>query len=264
MSNISVIIPMFNARNTINRAIRSVFCQTYSGSVEVIVINDGSTDDSLDLVNGIDQIPSNYTLQIISQNNKGVSAARNLGIRIACSDWVCFLDSDDEWLPEKLSSQVKILKSSPEIDFLGCNLYGQEYRFFWKKEKPLMKVKLWELLLKMHPQTSTAIVRKNVLLNVGLYNESMRHAEDGDLWIRICSTHSFWFSTDSLVVYDGGKRGFGGIGLAGNIEKMHDGELFTLRNLLSKKTISVTAYLFFSLYYKIKYLRRKLLIFIKP
>lgn len=261
MVDISVIIPLYNADKTIERAVKSVLSQTFGGVIEIIIVNDGSTDDSLHIVNSIKQIPNNRILRVICQNNKGVSAARNLGIKKAVSSWIAFLDSDDEWLPEKLTIQMQILADNPHIDFLGCNLLNQEYTFFWKKQSPLMHVKLWELLLKMHPQTSTAIVRKSVLLDAGLFNESMRYAEDGDLWVRICAyTGHFYFSTDSLVVYDGGKRGFGGTGLAGNIVKMHFGEMLTLKRLLKSQSISYWKYIFFYLYYNLKYFRRKLLL----
>lgn len=261
MPDVSVIIPLYNANKTIKRALESVFSQTYDGMIEIIVVNDGSTDNSLDIVNNIKQIPFNCILRVLNQKNRGVSSARNLGIKNANSFWICFLDSDDEWLPEKLSIQMRILKNNPQIDFLGCNLLNQEYNFFWKKQSPLMQVKLWELLLKMHPQTSTVIVKKSVLLDVGLYNESMRYAEDGDLWIRICNySKSFYFSTESLVIYDGGKRGFGGVGLAGNIKKMHEGEMCTLKRLLKNKLILYREFVFFYIYYNLKYFRRKILL----
>lgn len=259
--DVSVIIPLYNASKTIKRALESVFFQTYDGRIEIVIVNDGSTDNSLDIVSNIQHMPSNCILKIINQKNRGVSSARNLGIKNATSSWVCFLDSDDEWLPQKLSIQMQILKNNPQIDFLGCNLLNQEYNFFWKKQSPLMRVKLWELLLKMHPQTSTAIVKKNILLKVGLYDESMRYAEDGDLWVRICNySNSFYFSTESLVIYDGGKRGFGGVGLAGNIKKMHEGEMFTLKRLLKKKIILYRVFVFFYIYYNLKYCRRKILL----
>lgn len=259
--NVSVVIPMYNAESTILRAINSVFMQDYDGIIEVIVINDGSTDGSLSIVTSISDIPINCTLEVLNQRNRGVSSARNLGIEKASFDWICFLDSDDEWLPHKLSSQVLVLKTNPFIDFLGCNLLHQEYNFFWKRSKPLMKIKWWELLLKMHPQTSTVIVRKKVLQDIGMYDENMTHAEDGDLWIRICLNYNFYFSTKSLVIYDNGKSGFGASGLAGNISKMHYGTLYTLRKLKEKHQLSQTQYLLFHIYYIIKYYRRKIILF---
>lgn len=261
MADISVVIPLYNASKTIERAVKSVLSQTFDGVIEIIIVNDGSTDDSLNVVNSIKQIPDNRILQVISQDNRGVSAARNLGIKKALASWIGFLDSDDEWLPEKLAIQMQILIDNPHIDFLGCNLLNQEYVFFWKKQSSLMRVKLWELMLKMHPQTSTAVVRKSVLLEVGLFDESMRYAEDGDLWIRICNySKSFYFSTDSLVVYDGGKRGFGGPGLAGNMIEMHLGEMNTLKKTLKSRSISYWKFIFFYMYNNLRYLRRKFLL----
>lgn len=254
---VSVIIPMYNAQNTILRAIRSVFAQEYNGKIEIVIVNDGSIDNSLLVVNSVSNIPINCTLLVFNQKNKGVASARNLGITNASFDWICFLDSDDEWLPNKLFSQVNILNENTSIDFLGCNLLHQEYHFFWKKCKPIMKVKWWELLLKMHPQTSTAIVRRKVLLKIGMYDENMTHAEDGDLWVRICLNYNFYFSIDSLVIYDNGKKGFGALGLAGNVSKMHEGTLYMIKKLKEKQFLSKTQYLFFYIYFNAKYIRRK-------
>lgn len=259
-ASVSVIIPMYNAQYSILRAIQSVFFQDYDGKIEIIIINDGSTDNSLCIVNSITNIPANCFLLIFSQINKGVASARNLGISKASFDWICFLDSDDEWLPNKLSAQIAILNKNPSIDFLGCNLLHQEYHFFWRKSKSLVKVKWWELLLKMHPQTSTAIIRKSILLEVGMYDETMTHAEDGDLWIRICLKSNFYFSTDSLVIYDSGKRGFGATGLAGDIQKMHNGTLYMIQKLKKQLSISRIQYFSFYIYFTIKYIRRIIII----
>ena len=103
-NSISVVIPVFNRKQLIERSINSVINQTYPPD-EIIVIDDGSIDGTYDL------IKKNYPQVIlIHQENKGVSAARNVGITIAKGKWIAFLDSDDEWFPEKLEEQINYLK----------------------------------------------------------------------------------------------------------------------------------------------------------
>ena len=103
-NSISVVIPVFNRKQLIERSINSVINQTYPAD-EIIVIDDGSIDGTYDL------IKKNYPQVIlIHQENKGVSAARNVGITIAKGKWIAFLDSDDEWFPEKLEEQINYLK----------------------------------------------------------------------------------------------------------------------------------------------------------
>ena len=105
---IATIIPTFNRKHTLQRAIDSVYGQKYISN-EIIIIDDGSTD-------GTDEWIKKKYPQIIflSQSNSGVSSARNLGIKAARSEWIALLDSDDEWLPEKLQKQVKSIESNPE------------------------------------------------------------------------------------------------------------------------------------------------------
>ena len=116
---ISVIIPMYNAGKTIVRALESVRNQTYKAQsyepLEIIVINDGSTDRSLQVVNRYMQEHPEMDITIIDKPNGGVSSARNAGFRQATGQWLALLDSDDQWLPNKMEVQMKILEEHPEI-----------------------------------------------------------------------------------------------------------------------------------------------------
>ena len=106
---VSVVIPTYNRLSVLPRALDSVFGQTLP-ALEVIVVDDGSTDGTADWVR------ANYPkARVIEQENRGVSAARNTGIRESCGQWLAFLDSDDSWLPKKLHEQVQALGLEPEI-----------------------------------------------------------------------------------------------------------------------------------------------------
>ena len=107
--NISVVIPTYNRKHTLPRAIASVLNQTLQPT-EIIMVDDGSTDGTADWIQ--ETYPR---INPIRQSNKGVSAARNIGIKSAKCDWIALLDSDDEWLPDKLERQVEAFNQNPGI-----------------------------------------------------------------------------------------------------------------------------------------------------
>ena len=103
MFNISVIIPTYNRKSFLINAIDSVFNQTYQ-NLELIIIDDGSSDKT------IEYIKKKYSkIKICKQSNKGVSSARNKGIKLSSNNWIAFLDSDDRWHPKKLENQINYL-----------------------------------------------------------------------------------------------------------------------------------------------------------
>ena len=110
ISQVSVIIPTFNRVHTLRRAIDSVIAQTYE-AYSIVVVDDGSTDGTSEMINEL--YPQ---LIFIKQDNRGVSAARNTGIKSIDAEWIAFLDSDDEWLPEKLERQMNTLNKNSAMN----------------------------------------------------------------------------------------------------------------------------------------------------
>lgn len=257
---ISVIIPMYNSQRTILRALESVYGQSYEGSKEVIVIDDGSNDNSLELVKIYKEKNKCDNLIIIEKENGGVSSARNAGLKIAKGHWIALLDSDDEWLSNKLDVQIKFLSQNRYIDFLGCNLVGKKFNIPFKNNLLPRRISTKDMLYKMHPQTSTVIFKSDILHKVGFYDETLRYGEDGNLWLRICHNFNCWFIPNQLVIFDGGKKGYGGAGLSGNLKEMQKG----CRNLnllaLNQRDITRIEYLLLALYTELRYIRRKLLV----
>lgn len=134
-SKISVVVPMYNSRDTIVPCVQSVVDQTYKDLITIIVVNDGSKDDSLGVLEAaFNNLPENRVLTIINKENGGVSSARNMGIKAAQTEWVAFLDSDDIWFPEKLEKQFEVIAENPDVFFIGCNRNGEVYPFFWKEK----------------------------------------------------------------------------------------------------------------------------------
>ncbi|MCI5197042.1 MAG: glycosyltransferase family 2 protein [Candidatus Electrothrix sp. AW5] len=259
---ISVVIPMYNAKKTIAKCIDSVLSQTYQGEMELIVINDGSSDGCEKTVQ--EYISSNKTsipIKLINKKNGGVSSARNMGIREAAGEWIALLDSDDIWYPEKLEKQVNEINLNETIKFIGTNRDKDPYPYFGKSKNKLYTLNAEEVIAKWYPHTSTALINKKILIESGMYNEKRTHAEDGDLWLRILMHCDYLYVLrEVLVDTGGGKRSFGDTGLSADMHKMYQGELEIIKGAKKRRQINSFHFFCFYLFLSCKYLRRKIII----
>lgn len=254
---ISVIIPMYNSEDTIKRALDSIKNQTALDKIEeIIIVNDGSKDRSLETVEEYHLNNKELPIKVIDKKNGGVSTARNTGLRAAKSKYVALLDSDDEWAPTKTEKQLEILENNPEIDFIGCNRNNEDIKILFKKVDKLHKASLKELIITMFPQTSTAIFKRSVIDKVGYYDENQKYAEDGNYWMKICANCNFYVIPDSLVITGGGKPSFGHSGLSGNLKEMQLGTIKNIKDLLNEGYINKFQYTITYAFYYIKYVRR--------
>lgn len=253
---ISVIIPVFNAATTLVEALESVRNQTYKGDFEVIVINDGSTDESSTVLLQYQKEHPEMKLQILHQENKGVSAARNLGLRKAQGDFLALLDADDVWLPQKIEKQMTFLTNQDlKIDFLGTARNNKKLLFpYIPKKNNLAEVTFRKLLFRNEITVPSVVFKKEILQSVGFFDEKRYHAEDVDYWLRISGHHKMYLLGESLLIAGGGKRTFGVSGLSSNLKKMHQGFLQNLKKMWQHKRISLPEYVFYFLFYKFKYL----------
>ena len=183
---VSVIIPAYNSAAYIGHALDSVFAQTRN-RYEVIVVNDGSPDTEA-LERELTRFSSR--LRYIKQENRGVAAARNAGLRAARGDLVAFLDSDDTWLPTFLEKQVELLeRSNADMVYSDALLFGDSPlagQTFMKLQGAGGEVTTERLLsTKVSLQTSTVLARKEAIVRVGLFNESLRRGQDFELWFRL-------------------------------------------------------------------------------
>ena len=262
-NDISVVIPMYNSERTIILVLDSINKQTAREFIrEIIVVNDGSTDSSLELVSNY-KMTSAIPISIINKTNGGVSSARNIGMLNAHGDWIAFCDSDDIWLSDKIATQVKIvngLAQKTNIDFIGGNHRKNELRILCKTIRKIHKANIVELCIKMFPQTSTVIMKKSIYDSIGGFDESQKYAEDGNYFLKIASKYDCFYIPKQLVIYDGGKREFGASGLSGNLRGMHEGNLKNLKDLRINKSISGSFYCLMYLYFWLKYCRRFLII----
>jgi glycosyltransferase involved in cell wall biosynthesis len=183
------------------RALESVLSQTHAAA-EIIVIDDGSTDHTVDLISG------NYpSIKLMTQDNRGVSAARNTGIRTARGEWIALLDSDDEWFPEKLQRQMQALQDNPGYRVVHCN---EIWIRNGRRVNPMKKHRkhggrIFKHCLPLCTLSPSAVVlHREVFEEVGLFDEALPVCEDYEMWLRICAKHPVLLLEEALVVKYGG------------------------------------------------------------
>ena len=185
---LTVVIPTYNRADLLGEAIDSVLGQDWP-DLELLVVDDGSTDNTPEVLASYGD-----RLRVIRQENAGESAARNTGIRAATTELVALLDSDDYWLPGKLARQMALfdLEPAPDVTFTAYTRIGDAPRedIVLANWKGTQDDALEQLLLGCRINTSTAIGRRDAFVEAGLYDTSLRCAQDYDLWLRI-AVHGF-------------------------------------------------------------------------
>jgi glycosyltransferase involved in cell wall biosynthesis len=200
---VSAIITTHNRLSLLKKALDSVFNQTYA-SIECIVVDDASTDGTKEYCS---QLTTITYIRIETNESKGGNYARNLGIRQANGKYVAFLDDDDEWLPEKTALQVEFLDKNPKMKLVYCgkiiHLYTNTKKtVFLQYPKILNRGKINKRVLYTIPcVTSTMMVHKDVLFNVGLFDESLRFWQEYEITIRICQIAEIDFIYQCLTLY---------------------------------------------------------------
>lgn len=197
---VSVIIPSFNRAYILSRTLESVFAQTYP-HMEVILVDDGSTDKTEEVCQGFSK------LQYFYQENSGVSMARNQGVRKSRGEYIAFLDSDDEWLPEKLQKQVEFLESHPEFSWV----HGEE---IWirngRRVNPMKKHQkgggnqFFKSLNLCLISPSTVMMKRTLFDEFEGFDPEFTVCEDYDLWLRILSRYPVGFIDEYLIKKYGG------------------------------------------------------------
>ena len=201
MAFLSIIIPTFDRCEQLSRALNSVFKQTYS-DYEVIVIDDGSTDDTVEM------LQKNFTqLRYFYQSNKGVSAARNKGLALAHGRWIAFLDSDDEWLPQKLEKQISLLKAKPDYKICHTEEIWVRNGIRVNQMKKHRKTGGWIFphclpLCAMSP--SSILIHRSVFDSIGNFDTSLPACEDYDLWLRITAKYPVLYMEEPQIKKYGG------------------------------------------------------------
>jgi glycosyltransferase involved in cell wall biosynthesis len=257
-ADVSVIIPVFNNPAVIN-SINSVLHQEDYKVKEIIVVDDGSRDNTYEVLEKYKLENDIESLKLIKQKNGGPSAARNNGIRNADSKYIAFLDSDDLWNKDKLKKQIQLLESDKELKLVSTSINDKPINNLLKHQVISFDMLLYHNYL----YTSTIIVEKEVFKQVGSFNENQKYSEDYDLWLRIARKHKCLLINEGCVIYGGGKSTFGVSGLSAKLWKMEQGELLNYKRLLREKNISPIKYLSVCTYSLSKYFRRAVIVFLR-
>jgi glycosyltransferase involved in cell wall biosynthesis len=200
-SKVSVIVPTYNRGWILREALDSILSQDYP-DVELIVVDDGSTDDTASILRGYDT-----ALSVIRQPNRGVSAARNAGIGAATGEFIAFLDSDDSWLTGKLTRQVGWFTRHP--DMMIC-----QTEEVWMRRgvrvNPKQKHRKRAGMIFKHClplcliSPSAVMMRRRLFDAVGLFDETLPACEDYDLWLRVACNYPVGLIDEPLIVKRGG------------------------------------------------------------
>ncbi len=213
MEKVSVVIPLYNKAPYIKRALRSVLAQTFS-DFEVIVVDDGSTDGGSKIVESI----GDNRVRLFHQENAGVSAARNAGIKATKGEWIAFLDADDEWMPEKLELQMQAISSYPDATWVasgyirandkGMELPQEDFLDEWFEDDYLITDALLPLAAGRFFWVVTVMVRCDVLLEFGGFDRSLRIGEELNLWLKLALKYpKILYIRKPLAKYYGGLEG---------------------------------------------------------
>ena len=240
-SSISVVIPCYNAAQTIRRAIHSVSQQTLLPS-EVILVDDFSSDETASVLRDLQKSVDQFSIKVISMtNNLGASAARNIGLVNAKSKYIAFLDSDDIWHPDKLLCQHSWMENNPTAVLLAHRslVYGEES--WLSKYTPLQfeqsteYVTFKQLLLKTQFSTPSVMIRNDASVR---FDPNLRYAEDYDCWLRVASADRGVYVSD-LPLACLFKARFGDSGLSSHMWRMQRGVMEVYWKLFSDGHISL-------------------------
>jgi glycosyltransferase involved in cell wall biosynthesis len=205
-ADVSVVMPAFNNADTVGRALASIAAQTLPPT-EVIVVDDGSTDSTAEVVRAMVPHMNGVRLRLFRQANQGAGAARNRAVAAAKGTWLAFLDADDAWLPAKIERSMAVLAAG---DLVMCshNLFNlspegetlNDSRARWLKD-PADPYRT--LFLRGFISSSTVVVRRDAVLAVGGFDSGLRSAQDYELWLAVLARAGARFETfaDPLLRY---------------------------------------------------------------
>ncbi|MBD2500869.1 glycosyltransferase [Anabaena azotica] len=187
---ISVVIPAYNCEKTIKETINSVLQQIFA-NFELIIINDGSQDATLDVIS---KIPDTR-LKVFSYENAGGNVSRNRGLNLAVGNYVSFLDADDIWTPDKLESQLAALQKTPDahVAYSWTDYIDEEGNFIVSGRRVSVNGDVYEKLLVNNflENGSNPLICREAIIELGGFDEALKAAQDWDMWLRLAAKYSF-------------------------------------------------------------------------
>lgn len=197
---VSVVIPAYNAAIYLPKTIESILQQSFQ-DFEILVVNDGSTDDTVKHVSSF----TDCRVKLINQENQGCATARNTGVLAAKGEYIAFLDSDDLWEPTKLEKQVQCLDKNPDFGlvYTWVDFSDREAKPTGKVRKVFAEGNVFQEMLTCNVVScgSVPLVRRECFDTIGLFDTDLWTAEDKDLWLRISTRYPFGLIKEPLVYY---------------------------------------------------------------
>ncbi|NJL78661.1 MAG: glycosyltransferase [Richelia sp. RM2_1_2] len=198
--SISVIVPVFNGERTIEETIKSILNQTFS-NIEIIIINDGSTDTTLEILENI----YDSRIKIFSYPNAGLSVSRNRGISQAKGEYISFIDADDLWTADKLELQWQVLQSNSQaaVAYSWTDYIDESGKFIKSGRRIKVNGDAFRKLLITNflENGSNPLIRQQALEKVGGFDESLAAAEDKDMWLRLAANYEFVCVEKPQILY---------------------------------------------------------------
>ncbi len=199
MPKVSVVIPAYNAMTYLPETLESVLRQTFT-DFEVLIINDGSSDHIVQWASEL----VDSRIRLISQENQGLSGARNTGIAQAQGEYIAFLDADDLWEQTKLEKQVRCLEDNPEVGLVHAwmLLVDEQGKFTGRVMPSYAEGDVWKQLAEKNViACPSVIVRRCCFEKVGVFDQSLHSLEDWEMWIRIATSYPFAVIKEPLAYY---------------------------------------------------------------
>ena len=260
MCKVSIVIPYYNSEETILRALESIKKQSFT-DYEVVLVNDGSTDNSEKIVN--DFISKNdISIKNINQINKGPSSARNNGIKASKGEYIAFLDSDDSYEPKKLEIQVEFMEKNKDIFITSTNYFIEKednLALRYIEEKEYVEANFYKMLFKFFFYLSSTMIRREIFEEGIFFEEGRFYAEDHLLFLQIARKYRGARLTMPLVrIY---KSEFGEGGLTKNLNNLKVNEFINFKilykeNVNHDKKISMPLLGFVYAFAYLKHLKR--------
>lgn len=249
--DLSVVIPCYNSEKTIEECINSVVleCEENNLNYEIIVVNDGSTDNSLNILQELQQ--KNKRIIVFTQKNSGPSVARNLGLENAKGEFIALNDSDDKWLKGKLKNQLEFLKNNPTV-----SLVCAKYELNPKEKKPI-EIFYKKEVFHNYFSPPTSLFRKAV--GEIRFKENQKYSEDMRFLLEVMKNFKCVYLPFLATKNVFGKAVFGESGLSSNLWKMEKGELKNIYFAFQIKKINFWIFIFAYCFSFLKFIRRVLI-----
>ena len=263
MCKVSVVIPCYNRKNVIIRAINSVINQTFK-DYEIIIVDDGSTDDTDAVVEDFMKANPSVDIQYIKQKNEGPSSARNKGVNHSNGEYIAFLDSDDGWEPYKLEEQMNFMEKNKDVAITGTNynIVTNSIRQKHALEPDYIEADFYKMLFKVFFCMPTVVIKRDIFFNDNIwFKEGKNQGEDLLLFLQILRKYRGVRLSNPLVnLY---KSEYGESGLTGDLVSMLNNDFDNIKilyreNANSSKKISKIKYLYLFFYTYLKHIKRVL------